>query len=237
MPRANRFFIPGAVWHITHRCHDRNFLLKFERDRMRWKYWLFQARKRFGLQVLNYTATSNHIHLLVSDSGRGEIARSMQLVAARTAQEYNKRKSRKGAFWEDRYFATAISTDHHLIRCLVYIDLNMVRAGVVTHPTDWKVSGYREIQDPPKRYGVIDWGELRRLTHQSDNSNLQKLHRRWVEEEIHCGSQEREPLWTESLAVGTESYVETVKSQLGSRARYRVISSGPKNTYQIKDTA
>ena len=65
MPRANRFFVPGTVWHIAHRCHDRKFLLKFDKDRRRWKYWLFQSRKRYGLSILNYIATSNHIHLLV----------------------------------------------------------------------------------------------------------------------------------------------------------------------------
>jgi putative transposase len=27
MPRANRYFLPGYVWHITHRCHKREFLL------------------------------------------------------------------------------------------------------------------------------------------------------------------------------------------------------------------
>lgn len=29
MPRANRYFVPGYVWHITHRCHRKVFLLKF----------------------------------------------------------------------------------------------------------------------------------------------------------------------------------------------------------------
>ena len=72
--------------------------------------------------------TSNHIHLLVKDSGPNVIAQSMQLIAGRTAQEYNQRKGRQGAFWEDRYHATAIETDAHLHRCLVYIDLNMIRA-------------------------------------------------------------------------------------------------------------
>ena len=35
--------------------------------------------------------------------------------------------SKRVAFWEDRYHATAIESDDHLHRCLVYIDLNMVR--------------------------------------------------------------------------------------------------------------
>jgi len=55
--------------------------------------------------------TSNHIHLLVKDTGPNVIAQSMQLIAGRIAQEYNQRKRRQGAFWEDRYHATAIETD------------------------------------------------------------------------------------------------------------------------------
>ncbi len=66
MPRANRHFIPGYIWHVTHRCHKKEFLLKLGRDRRRWLWWRYQARKRFNFAVLNYTVTCNHIHLLVS---------------------------------------------------------------------------------------------------------------------------------------------------------------------------
>ncbi len=76
----------------------------------------------------------------------------MQLIEGRTAQAHNRRKGRKGAFWEDRYHATAIESGEHLWRCLVYVDLNMVRAGVVDHPCQWKWSGYHEIQKPKTRY-------------------------------------------------------------------------------------
>ena len=69
--------------------------------------------------------TSNHIHLLVVGNKDQEvIPKSMQLIAGRTGQEYNQRKGRKGAFWEDRYHATAVENGKHLIECLVYIDLN-----------------------------------------------------------------------------------------------------------------
>jgi hypothetical protein len=52
MARAKRHYIPGYIWHITHRCHKREFLLKFPRDRRRWIEWLYQAKKRYsGLSV------------------------------------------------------------------------------------------------------------------------------------------------------------------------------------------
>jgi len=104
MARANRHYIPGYIRHITPRCHKREFLLKFSKDRHRYLQWLYQARKRYGICILNCMVTSNHIHLLVADTGeRNVIPNSMQLVAGRTGQEYNQRKDRKGAFWEDRY--------------------------------------------------------------------------------------------------------------------------------------
>jgi hypothetical protein len=54
MPRANRHYIPGCVWHITHKYHMKEFLLKFARDRRRCIVWLFEAKKRYGLCILNY---------------------------------------------------------------------------------------------------------------------------------------------------------------------------------------
>ena len=35
----------------TPRCHQKGFLLKFTKDRQRWRYWLFEAKKRYGLCV------------------------------------------------------------------------------------------------------------------------------------------------------------------------------------------
>jgi putative transposase len=221
MARANRHHIPGQIWHITHRCHKKEFLLKFAKDRRRWHSWLFEAKKRFGLRVLNYVVTSNHIHLLVVDSGPDVIPNSIQLIAGRTAQEFNQRKERKGAFWEDRYHATAVERNEHLIRCLVYIDLNMVRAGVVKHPSEWEVGGYNEIQDPPARYGVIDRQGLHEFCGIPERESLAEHHRQWVQDALRDGAGNRESRWTESIAIGSSGYVEEIKGRLGIKAAGR----------------
>jgi putative transposase len=78
MARAHRHYVPGQIWHPTHRCHQRQFLLKFARDRQAWTAWLFEARKGFGLCVFEYMMTSNHINLLVYDrEGRDVILDSI----------------------------------------------------------------------------------------------------------------------------------------------------------------
>jgi putative transposase len=237
MPRGNRYFLPGYVWHITHRCHKKEFLLKFSRDRRRWLHWLYEARKRYGLSVLNYIVTSNHIHLLVKDTGSDTIPRSMQLIAGRTGQEYNQRKSRKGAYWEDRYHATAIQADDHLFKCLVYIDMNMVRAGVVSHPTEWHESGYREIQSPPERYRIIDFPELMKLSNIRNLAVFQQQHSDWVEQALKQDmplSRNRD--WSSSIAVGSHAFVEEVQRLLGVPANHRKVIQ-QREQYVLRESA
>ena len=77
MPRASRYFLPGHIWHITHRCHKKEFLLKFAKDRKNWIHWLFEAKKRYGICVLNYIVTSKRIHLLVKDTKEGAIPKTI----------------------------------------------------------------------------------------------------------------------------------------------------------------
>jgi len=237
MARAKRHYIPGQIWHITHRYHKREFLLKFAKDRKRWLHWLYEAKKRYGLVILNYAVTSNHIHLIVvGDKERDVIPDSIKLIAGRTGQEFNQRKNRKGAFWEDRYHATAIESGDHLLKCLVYIDLNMVRARVVDHPSEWPFCGYNEIQEPKRKKVLIDYDELTRLIGFDSYDEVQKYHKRWVDAYLGDGKNIRDEKWTRSIAVGNRSFVERVKSLMGVLAIGRKsIEAG--ETYQLREPA
>ena len=174
--------------------------------------------------------TSNHIHLMVSDNGeRDTIPKSIQLIAGRTGQEYNQRKSRKGAFWEDRCHATAIGFDEHLLKCMVYRDMNVVRAGVVKHPAEWPFCGYNEIQNPRQRYSLIDYDRLIPLLQMSDIEELQESCRKMVEEDLAKSKQSRDSKWTESVAVGSKVFIEATQKRLGMKAKGRKIIGSKKS--------
>jgi putative transposase len=236
MARAKRHYIPGQIWHITHRCHKREFLLKFAKDRRRWLQWLFESRKRYGLVILNYVVTSNHIHLLVADDAdRNAIPESIKLVAGRTGQEFNRRKQRKGAFWEDRYHATAIESGEHLLRCIAYIDLNMVRAGVVDHPSEWVFGGYNEIQRPKKKNALINYDRLTHLLGFDNYEDVRINHSKWIESCLHSQSNGREEKWTRSIAIGSRTFIEGIKEKMGIAAKGRKpIESG--DSFQLRES-
>ena len=139
-----------------------------------------------------------------------------------------------------------MATDDHLIRCMVYIDLNMVRAGVVDHPEDWPYGGYRYIMTPPMRYQLTDNKKLMELMYIREIDRFCETYRNWVDASIIKGDIKRQQQWTESIAVGDKIYVEKVKDQMGYKAIGRkVVENGdsfvlrePQVSYQsVSDTA
>ncbi len=144
------------------------------------------------------------------------------------------RKSRNGAFWEDRYHATAIQTNEHLIRCIAYIDLNMVRAGVVKHPNEWSHRGYNEIQKPKQRYGIIDFKSYMSLVQIETHDELKQSHQQWVEEALKQSKIVRESKLTQSIAVGDKSFLEQIKERLGIWAKGRKIYERD-DEYQLRE--
>ena len=54
--------------------------------------------------------------------------------------------------------------------------MNMDRAGVVNHPAQWKVSGFKEIQKPPPRYRIIDQQALIDFDNFQDAAALRHRH-------------------------------------------------------------
>lgn len=186
--------------------------------------------------ILDYTVTSNHIHLLVSDdTGRNVIPDSIKLTAGRTGQEFNQRKKRKGAFWEDRYHATAVEDGDHLMRCLVYIDLNMVRAGVVKHPDVWPFSGYGEIQEPKRKNALINYERLRELLGFDTYDRVKTTHRKWVESYLENGQNTRDDKWSGSVAVGGERFIRNIKAMMGGMAAGRKCMEAGES-YQLRET-
>ena len=51
-------------------------------------------------------------------------------------QYFNYTYQPSGTLWERRYLATVVDTENYLLTLMRYIELNLVRAGMVAHPRD-----------------------------------------------------------------------------------------------------
>jgi REP element-mobilizing transposase RayT len=99
-------FVLFRGYHVTQRCQERRYLLRFKKDRRQYLRRLREATDRHAVSVLNYMVTSNHVHLLLAADKAAHVSAVMQYVSGSIAQDYNRRKERQGSFWSGRYRPT-----------------------------------------------------------------------------------------------------------------------------------
>ena len=223
MARANRLSRHGGVFHVTHRCHNREFLLKFGLDRDGYRAKLREHLAEFQVALLDYCITCNHVHLLLDAEERMEISGLMRTVAGEFARAYNRRKERMNAFWGDNFHATLVEEGRYLWRCLCYVELNMVRCRRVAHPREWDWLGYHEMMGQRQRYRVLDLDRhCWRLQVQS-LTQVRKNLEAALGEQIAQEQFKRQPCWTEGLAVGSTSFLERIRPLLLSRQETELV--------------
>jgi hypothetical protein len=73
----------------------------------------------------------------------------MRSLQSKIARWYNVAHNRRGRFWADRFKSVLLEDEKAVFDCLLYIELNPVRAGIVEQPEDYEGSSlyYREIKD------------------------------------------------------------------------------------------
>ena len=67
-----------------------------------------------------------------------DVSEYMRNVQSRFAVWYNRTYGRRGRFWAGRFKSTVLSDMESVLECMVYVDLNAVRAGLVERPEDWE---------------------------------------------------------------------------------------------------
>ncbi len=98
------------------------------------------------------------------------------------ARYYNKRHNRRGYFWGDRFKSVIVDKGETLINCLAYIDLNPLRAGIVSRPEDyrWNSLGYHVQTNNRDNFLSTDFG-LKEFNVKSKKKRITR-YRRYVYE-------------------------------------------------------
>ncbi|MFO7870215.1 MAG: transposase [Kiritimatiellia bacterium] len=222
MPRASRYLIEGYTYHLTHRCHGKEFLLRARKDRQRYREWLREGVARFRVPVYAYSITRNHVHVVVHAVDREAVGKLMQLAAGSLAMHYNPRNNRNGSMWEHPYHCTIIQDGRHLLNCIRYIDLNMVRAGEAAHPREWRWCGYDELTGQRSRYRILDINGLAERVGFGSADKFHEWYKGSIEQRLSAGGLGREEHWTTALAVGSENFVSSLKGLYPQRVRLSV---------------
>lgn len=133
---------PGIPQHVIQRGNNRGVCFFAEADYQFYRQCLIEGMQRYGCAVHAYVLMTNHVHLLLTPETEESLSRMMRYLGSRYVQYINYVYRRSGTLWEGRFKSSLIDSERYLLTCYRYIELNPVRAGMVTKPGDYPWSSY-----------------------------------------------------------------------------------------------
>jgi putative transposase len=151
MARRRRSFFEGVPVHVHQRGNNRAAMFHDVYDRIVFLMALLESSQRYAVAIHSWVLMNNHFHLLATPQDEEGLPRMLQQVGRRYVPHFNKRNDRTGGLWEGRYSAHLVDTETYWYRCARYVELNPVRASMVSAPHEHPWSSYHALA-----YGAAD---------------------------------------------------------------------------------
>lgn len=156
MPRIARVMVAGVPYHITQRGNYDQDVFESDQDKQVYLEFFEQYRKEHKLKVYAWVLMDNHVHFVVEPRDLISIAKVFNNTHMRYSQYFNKKKGVQGHLWQGRFYSCPMDKEH-LYEALRYVELNPVRAGLVSHPKDYGYcSSRRLVEEFPLKLNKID---------------------------------------------------------------------------------
>ncbi|MCF6283933.1 MAG: transposase [Candidatus Hydrogenedentes bacterium] len=173
MPREKRNVLPGVAHHITHRGNNKQAVFHDDDDRHRYLHLLKKYADTHGVRVLAYCLMTNHIHIVGIPAKKDSLAALMKRSQLEHAKHINEKYAQSGHLWAGRFYSCPMDLDHTQ-NALGYVELNPVRAGMITCPCDYpwsSAAGHCGMRDDSlvnlqrwfENYTAIEWREALRI--------------------------------------------------------------------------
>ena len=166
----------------------------------------------------------------------------MRNVQAAFARWYNFNYQRRGRFWADRFKSVYLEDKRAVLDCMLYVELNPVRAGLVERPEEWKGSSLalRElgedgwltslenfVDQPTAKKALIEYRE--RLYYRGNvptKEGQKAISQKVLDLEVARGFttrglyRKRLGYFVDGLAIGTETFIRDQLARLREDGRY-----------------
>jgi putative transposase len=168
MARFARVVVVDVPHHVTQRGNARQLILSNDADRVAYLELLRQYSALHGLSLLGYCLMSNHVHMIAVPRTAEALAQTLKQTHGRYAAYWNARNSSSGHVWQGRFYSCPLD-ETHLWRALRYVELNPVRAAMVSAAEQWRWSSaaahcgavapdtLMEMERWQKRWTVAEW--------------------------------------------------------------------------------
>jgi REP element-mobilizing transposase RayT len=130
MPRKARIDAPGALHHVICRGIERKCIFRDDVDRDDFISRLGVILPETSTRCYAWALIPNHFHLLLK-TGSVPVATVMRRLLTGYAVTFNRRHSRHGHLFQNRYKSILCQEEPYLLELVRYIHLNPIRASIV----------------------------------------------------------------------------------------------------------
>ena len=142
MHRMPRNIHENGFFHIMVQGINKCYIFDKNIDKEYYLSLLFKYKEKFKIMLLAYCIMDNHAHLLIFTNDINELSEYMRIINSKFAINYNAANNRVGYVFRDRFKSQYIKKNDYLLKCLNYIHMNPVKAGMVKNPEEYKYSSY-----------------------------------------------------------------------------------------------
>jgi len=143
MPRLTRVAPIGVAQHVIQRGNNRQLCFGCESDMAAYLNWLKEYAKKYEVGIHAWVLMTNHVHILCTPNQELAVSKMMQSLGRQYVRYFNYTYGRSGTLWEGRFKACLIESERYLLEVYRYIELNPVRACMVTEPSEYQWSSYQ----------------------------------------------------------------------------------------------
>jgi putative transposase len=143
MARRPRIYISGLTQHIVQRGNNKGPMFGDAGDYQFFLKLLQHESVRCAVAIHAYALMTNHFHLMATPADGTGLSTMMQGIGRTYVPVFNFKSKRTGGLWEGRYRSFVIESDSYWLRCMRYVELNPVRAGLVSNPDEYRWSSAR----------------------------------------------------------------------------------------------
>ena len=145
MPRFPRTYLKTTTFHVITQGINKNYIFKNPEDIKYYIKVIYKLKEQCKIKIIAYCIMNNHAHILIETDKINNLSKYMQRLNTVYAKYYNKKYSRVGYVFRDRYKSEGIYNEEHLYNCIKYIYDNPVKAGICERPEEYPYSNYRKI--------------------------------------------------------------------------------------------
>jgi len=229
MARLARISPKDISIHIIQRGNNRQDCFGSDNDHAAYAAWLKESSIKYSVHIHAWVMMTNHVHLLCTPRRENGVSQMMQAMGRQYVRYFNNKYKRTGTLWEGRYKSCLVQSETYLLEVYRYIEMNPVRAGIVSSPDEYHWSSYqinalgklsdlctphpvylqlgRDLKDCCKRYQEL-------FSHRINNTG--------IFEQIRSAT-------NKSMVVGNDQFCDEIEAFTGRRVREKKRGRPEKN--------